>query len=303
MSRINSKFGYLLILLFLISALLISIAPYKNQIQQSTSQINTSTSPNRYKLTVGHPYNWVDASSGTELILGDDNSVSTTLPFNFTFYDSEFIKIHIVTEGYLTFSFKSVQTSGTIPSSHPHHQNIIAPYWVNLDGTSGQMYIKNFSSYWVAAWENFNLDNGSFTGSFETILYNNGDIVFNYDILENVSIYACGLNYGDGVNYSSYNEIVSGLNDFSLEFSLVSGSDTNGAFDSNLIKTIIGVVVTLSILSTLGGITLYYYKKNPEQFKARLNRGKAKIKEGASKLKEKVSKEKKEIKQKTPKNE
>ena len=131
--------------------------------------------------------------------------------------------------------------------------------------------------------------------------------------MHNVSTYACGLNYGDGINYSSYNELTSDINDFSLKFSLITSDGGNGVSDSNFINVIVAVVVTVGIVSIAGGITLYYYKKNPEQFKAKLSRGKTKIKEGASKLKEKVrsglakskekkSKDKKKIRQKTPKN-
>jgi hypothetical protein len=316
MGIINSNIkikAFLITLFFIVFIMGMSPKHFKSPLYQNISQINMSAGLTRYDVTSGYPYNWIDASSGTELILGDDNSVSTSLPFNFTFYDSNFEELHIITEGYLTFSFKSVLTTGEIPSSHPHRQNIIAPYWTNLDGTSGTIYVKNFTSYWVVAWENFNHDNGSYAGSFEAILYNDGDIVFNYDILQNVSTYACGLNYGDGNNYSSYNELASGVNNVSIKFNLIIGTG-NGGIDGNIINIIVGVVVTLGIVSTAGGITLYYYKKNPEQFKAKLSRGKTKIKDSASKLKKKaqngfektkeqVKKSKDRIKQKTPKKE
>ncbi|MFX1379835.1 MAG: hypothetical protein ACFFA4_12165 [Promethearchaeota archaeon] len=305
---------YLLILFIIIFTMWLCVLPLKSPLNHNISQINLSASQFRYKMTLDYPFDWIDASSGTGLLLGDDDSSSTTLPFNFTFYDGTFEEIHIVTEGYLTFSFKSVLTSGVIPSSHPHRQNIIAPYWTNLDGISGKIYIKNFTSYWVVAWENFHHNNGSFAGSFEAVLYNDGDIVFNYDKLQNISTYTCGLNYGDGINYSSYNELASNVNDFSIKFSLIIGDGGNGGFDNNFINAIVGVVVTLGIVSTAGGITFYYYKKNPEQFKAKLRRGKAKIEESTSKLrkkvknglersKEQVKKVKTRIKQKTPKNE
>ncbi|MFX0024273.1 MAG: hypothetical protein ACFE9S_18245 [Candidatus Hermodarchaeota archaeon] len=311
-SKIKRKV-FIITLFFLALIMGISTKLPLNPLNQNSSQINISAGLTKYKVTLGYPYNWIDASSGSELILGDDNSASTSLPFNFTFYDGIFEEIHIVTEGYLTFSFKSVLTTGIIPSSHPHRQNIIAPFWTNLDGTSGNIYIKNFTSHWVVAWENINHDNGSFAGSFEAVLYNDGDIVFNYDTLQNVSTYACGLNYGDGNNYSSYSELDSGVNDFSIKFSFTIGSG-NGGIDGNIINIIVGVVVTLGVISTAGGITLYYYKKNPEQFKAKLGRGKEKIKEGTSKLKQKVKnglekskeqvkKSKDRIKQKTPKKE
>jgi len=317
MSFINSKIKlktYLLVLFFLILGMMVSNIPPKSPINQNLSQISINVSLSNYEVNLGHPYDWIDASSGIKLILGDDNSASTILPFNFTFYDRIFKEIHIITEGYLTFSFKSVQTSGAIPSSHPHRQNIIAPYWTNLDGTSGNIFIKNFSSYWVAAWENFSHDNGSYAGSFEVILHNNGDIVFNYDILENLSTYACGLNYGDGNNYSSYDELTLGVNDFSIKFSLTVENGSNGGFDNNIINIVVGMSVTLGIVSTVGIITLYFYKKNPEQFKAKFSKGKEQFKEIASrfkkklknglvKSKEQIKKGKNRIKGKTPKNE
>ena len=180
-SKVKSKV-FLITLFFMAFIMGISTQLPINPLNRDLSQINISAGLIRYKVTLGYPYNWIDATSGTELILGDDNSASTSLPFNFTFYDGIFEDINVVTEGYLTFSFKSVLTIGTIPSSHPHRQNIIAPYWTNLDGTSGNIYIKNFTSYWVVAWENINHDNRSIAGSFEVVLYNDGDIVFNYDI-------------------------------------------------------------------------------------------------------------------------
>ena len=204
---------------FLILGMPLKIITYEFQLNNSAYPIKISANHFSYQITSGITYTWINASSGTELLLEDDDYASTILPFNFTFYDGHFTEIYITTEGYLTFSSTNVQTNPSIPSSHPHRQNIIAPYWTNLDGTSGKIYVENFSSYWVVAWENFNHDNTSFAGSFETILYNTGDIVFNYDILENVSNYGCGLNYGDGINYSSYNDLSSGINDFSIKFS------------------------------------------------------------------------------------
>lgn len=121
---INSLFlGFLLVL-----SMPIIIEIHSIQLNNTCYSINLSASPINYIITPGYPYTWIDASNGVELILGDDDSNKTTLPFNFTFYDGNFNEIDITTEGYLTFSFKSVQTTPTIPSSHPHRQNIIASY-------------------------------------------------------------------------------------------------------------------------------------------------------------------------------
>ena len=73
-------------------------------------------------------------------------------------------------------------------------------------------------------------------------------------------------------------------------------------------------VITAVVISASGGIALYFYKKNPEQFKTKLGQSKTRIKESASKLKkklkegsvklkEKVSKDKNGIKTKSPKEE
>jgi hypothetical protein len=307
----------LIVIAILTSPALISIEIFFTHPNNSNYQINMSADHITYTITEGNPYAWINASSGIEMILGDDDSATTQLPFNFSFYDGIYNEIYVTTEGYLTFTSKSVQTIGTIPSSHPHRQNIIAPYWTNLDGSSGSIFIKNFSTYWVVAWENFNLDNGSYLGTFEAILYNNGNIVFNYKELSNVSAYACGLNYGDGNNYSLYSLLTSDTDGFSLKFTRTRGGSSNGGngrLDQNTISTIVGVVVPIGILIIIGGVTLFFYRKNPEQFKAKLNHTKSRLKEGTAKmktklktgtatLKEKVNKREKQIKEKKPKKE
>ncbi|MFX1385075.1 MAG: hypothetical protein ACFFBP_21840 [Promethearchaeota archaeon] len=270
----------LILLLLVFSGSMILSDIQMNQINYEFNYIKISASHNRYKITSGNPYNWIDASSGKELSIEDDDAVQTILPFNFTFYDEFFTEISITTEGYLTFLSKFVvQEVCKIPSSHPHNQKIIAPYWANLDGTYGNLYIKNFTTYWVVAWMNFNHDNGSYAGSFQAILYENGDIVFNYDKLENVSTYACGLNYGDGNNYTSYSELTSSINDFSIKFSLTSSNGGNEFLDGNTINIILAVTIPLALICIAGGITFYFYRKNPERFKEKFRQVKAKIKQ------------------------
>lgn len=288
-SVINLKTKLIMVLIFimfLILPILIGFEKFETQAKIPNYQVNINASHVNYTIVVGHPFTWINISSGTELVLGDDDYAGTYLPFNFSFYDGDYDEITITTEGYITFSYKSVLTIGTIPSSHPHRQNIIAPFWTNLDGTSGNIYVKNFSTYWVVAWENMNHDNGSFAGTFETILYSNGNIVFNYKTLSNVSSYACGLNYGDGNNYSSYNQLTSDINNFSIKFSptTTSGDGGNGVIDNNTINLIVGITVPVGIISIIAGTALFFYRKNPEQFKSKLSNVKVKLKEGTAKV-------------------
>lgn len=295
--RIVRLKGFLILICFLMFGAVTYAEISEFQSKSATPQIKLSASHTNYTTSLNYPYSWVNASSGTELVLGDDNYVSTTLPFNFTFYDNNFSEITITTEGFLTFSFKSVQTIGIIPSSHPHRQNIIAPYWTNLDGTSGKIYVKNFSSSWVVTWENFNLDNGSYTGTFETILFENGDIVFNYDILENVSTYACGINYGDGIYYNSIALLISDTSNYSIKFSKTNGNSNggNGGMGGNNADIIVAVTVPIGVIALAGGITVFYYRKNPEQFKAKIKDLKGRMKNASEKTKNEVKKIKNKV--------
>ncbi|MFX1456785.1 MAG: hypothetical protein ACFFDB_15535 [Promethearchaeota archaeon] len=306
----------ILFLFFLIIPTTIRSMTPESQLTDFSDQLNINAGAINYTMTLGTPYTWINVSSGTELILGDDDFTTAPLPFNFIFYDGNYSEVTITTEGYLTFSFKSVLTSCTFPETHPHRQNIIAPYLTDLEGTSGKIYIKNFSTYWVVSWEDINLNNGSYAGTFQSILFENKDIVFNYKELRNVSsgAYACGLNYGDGNNYSSYNQLTSDINEYSIKFTLTTDSTSNGGnggLDQGVINTIVGVVVPIGIISLIAGITFFLYRRNPEQFKAKLSSTKqklkessakltAKLKEGKTKIKEKVSKSEKKVNTKKP---
>ncbi|MFW9896932.1 MAG: hypothetical protein ACFFD7_14090 [Candidatus Thorarchaeota archaeon] len=305
------------VLIFLLFLIIPTTTQSMNFVSPTTNfsdQVNVNAAIVNYTMTMGAPYSWINISSGTELVLGDNDYIDTALPFNFTFYDGNHNVVTIISEGYLTFSFKSVLTSCIFPTSHPHRQNIIAPYLTNLDGNSGRIYIKNFSTYWVASWEDIDLDNGSYAGTFQSVLYKNGDIIFNYKELRNVGSYACGLNYGDGNNYSSYNQLTSSINEYSIKFIFTTdniNNGGNGGLDQGAINTIVAVVVPIGIVSLVVGITFFFYRKNPEQFKAKLSNTKqrlkkssakltSKIKEGSTKVKGKVSKSEKKVKTKKP---
>jgi hypothetical protein len=306
--------SFLLFLSFLIIPTSTQSMNLVSPITNFYGKVNINAAIVNYTMTTGAPYSWINVSSGTELILGDNNHIDTPLPFNFTFYDGIHDIVTVTSEGYLTFSFKSVLTGCTFPTSHPHRQNIIAPYLTNLDGNSGRIFIKNFSTYWVSSWEDINLDNGSYAGTFQSVLYNNGDIIFNYKELRNVGSYACGLNYGDGNNYSSYNQLTSSIDECSIKFTFTTdniNNGGNGGLDQGAINTIVAVVVPIGIVSLMVGITFYLYRKNPEQFKAKLSSAKqrlresstkltTKIKEGSAKVKDKVSKSEKKVKIKKP---
>ncbi|TKJ27482.1 MAG: hypothetical protein CEE42_02160 [Promethearchaeota archaeon Loki_b31] len=204
-----------------------------------------------YNMIPGYDYSWIDASGGTELYLNDDDYSTQSLPFDFQFYNKIFSTIYLGSNGYLSFTDTSPDEAGNdpIPSGDLDNYYLIAPFWDDLrptsGGGSGNIYVQSFGTYWVAEWENIEHYNGNLIGSFEVILYDSGEIIFNYDYIDYVGDgYTCGLNLGINISYyNSYQGLTALTDDFALRFiidpqpgpfnlsSNAGTPDNNGAFD------------------------------------------------------------------------
>jgi len=179
-----------------------------------------------YIMNEENPYEWIDASSGTELFLSDDGYSTETLPFSFPFYNETFSTIYLGSNGYLSFSDSTPSdwSNDLIPSSDSDNIYLIAPFWDDLQpasgGGGGTIYIQSFDTYWVAEWLDIEHLNGNLVGTFELILHENGDIVFNYDYLDYTNGgYTCGLNLGlDTSYYNTYQDLNELTDDFSIRF-------------------------------------------------------------------------------------
>jgi hypothetical protein len=175
-----------------------------------------------YIMTIDYGYNWIDASGGTELILSDDGYATIALPFNFQFYNETFSTIYLGSNGYLSFtdSSPSDYTNDPIPSGDLDNYYLIAPFWDDLlPPAGGHIYVQSFGTYWVAEWLDIYHIGGPLLGSFELILYDTGEIIFNYDYISYTGGgYTCGLNLGvDTDYYNSYQ----GLNDLTENFAIL----------------------------------------------------------------------------------
>jgi len=139
-----------------------------------------------YSMIVGHPYNWINTTTGTELPLGDIGYSAQDLPFNFTYYNETYSTIYLGANGYLSFTDPTPndETNDQIPSTAVDNRYLIAPFWDDLltfsAGGNGTIYVQNFTNYWIAAWFDIEHNDGNYIGTFEVILYENGDIIFNY---------------------------------------------------------------------------------------------------------------------------
>ena len=89
-----------------------------------------------YKLDSDHPFQWIDATSGTRLDISDaDDAIETVaIGFNFEFYGVPYSEIKIDSNGILKFGDTNSAftfANAPIPSTEPPN-GIIAPYWDDL---------------------------------------------------------------------------------------------------------------------------------------------------------------------------
>ncbi|MBY9014252.1 MAG: hypothetical protein KGD68_01030, partial [Candidatus Lokiarchaeota archaeon] len=213
----------------------------------ATASIN---SLHNYTMTTGYTYNWIDVSGGTELLLGDDGYSTQSLPFDFPFYNQTFSTIYLCSNGYLSFNDSSPDywINDPLPSGDPDNYYLIAPFWDDLipasGGGSGNIYVQSFGTYWVAEWLDIIVwPSGPLVGTFEVILHESGEIIFNYDYLSYTGGgYTCGLNLGADVQYyNSYQGLNDSTDNFAIFFTYTPGDfilssnagapDDDGNFD------------------------------------------------------------------------
>ncbi|MCP4762355.1 MAG: hypothetical protein GY870_11290 [archaeon] len=179
-------------------------------------------------------FNWIDASGSPDLGLSDDGSASHSLPFSFEFYDQAFSTVYICSNGYISFSDTSPSdwSNNPIPSSATEHAYLIAPFWDDLrPGSSppggGTIHVMDGNDggvdYCAISWVDiFHYSSGPEIGTFEVILYENGNIKFQYiDILYTGGGFTCGLNKGDGLNATIYSGITSSTTNLAVLFTPV----------------------------------------------------------------------------------
>ncbi len=158
--------------------------------------------------TGGPSYDWIEPTDARlALNVGDDTIVSLPpLPFPFPYYDSTFSEVNVSTNGFLSFinGQPSFPNNSVIPSSQIPNCALY-PYWDDLvlpPDQSGKIYYQTIGTtpnrIFVITWSNVARKNTDFSKrlNFQVILYENGDIIFQYkDVL-------CGAqwaNYGKDV--------------------------------------------------------------------------------------------------------
>lgn len=134
--------------------------------------------------------NWIDASGGTDTGLADNCNSQTSIPigFSFKYYENTYSNAIIDFNGFVTFtSGYDCYSEGNVPYiSTPN--NVIAPYWGYFQNGSGHVrYLQGGSApnrYLVIEWYQMTDGDSAASYTFETILYENGDILFQYQTMD-----------------------------------------------------------------------------------------------------------------------
>ncbi|MEM1054490.1 MAG: M36 family metallopeptidase [Bacteroidota bacterium] len=132
----------------------------------------------------GPAYDWVDISgTGTAVTLADDDSEPVSLPWNFSFYGTEYSTVFVASNGYLLFgSGSTAYTNEPIPTASAPN-NLVAPFWDDLNPTrGGQVYVQDMGDgRFVVQWDGVpHYDTSSETMTFQVILYEGGAMLFQY---------------------------------------------------------------------------------------------------------------------------
>jgi hypothetical protein len=133
--------------------------------------------------------NWISASGGVDTGLGaagyPDYTGAIDIGFPFNFYENTFNYLYISRYGFLSFDNTNLwNEQSQIPSPEPPN-DVIAPHWVPADGATYVRYLRGGSApnrWFVVEWNQLysDYDEELDVYTFETILYESGDILFQY---------------------------------------------------------------------------------------------------------------------------
>lgn len=151
----------------------------------------------------GPVYNWIDISdgSGTQIPISGSNMISNviSLGFSFPFYDSNYSYLRVCTNGWISFTTFSTAYNNTDLPDPIAPKGLIAPLWDNLIFQTGSaaFYRKDLDKF-IIQWDEVYSVSGFGSYTFEMIIYDNGDIVIQYENLNSIDhSYTVGIQNGN----------------------------------------------------------------------------------------------------------
>ena len=138
----------------------------------------------------GPIFDWIDISlTGTEVQLTGNNSISSeiTIGFPFSFYGQPYTDFRVCTNGWLSFNTFSVAYNNQALPSNLAPRAMIAPLWDDLIfQPDSRLYYENQGNKLVLMYENVYRITGEGPYTFEVILFDNDNIVLQYQNLQNL---------------------------------------------------------------------------------------------------------------------
>jgi len=133
-------------------------------------------------------WTWVDATTGGTLtpLTYNMDEVTVSLPFSFKYYENVYSEVNLSAYGYMGFGYDYLYDQQSPIPNPSSPNNVVAPFWTFIDlansGSTNRVYTKTGGespNRWFAVeWYQVKYDDETYT--FEAILYENGDIQFQY---------------------------------------------------------------------------------------------------------------------------
>jgi len=149
----------------------------------------------------GPNYTWVEIDfCGIPIGTADDsNEGPFELGFPFYFYGNEYNSVRVSTNGFLSFTSTATSyTNQPIPSSEDPNA-LLAPFWDDLNPTNGgQIYYFSWGDHFVVQYNEIPHYSGGGPETFQVVIYDDGNILFNYKTVDTVNSCTVGIENESG---------------------------------------------------------------------------------------------------------
>ncbi|MCB9134882.1 MAG: hypothetical protein H6636_05625 [Anaerolineales bacterium] len=155
------------------------------------------------------PVNWIDASGGvnTGILTNRDYTGLVDIGFPFRFYENTYMQLYISFYGRVSFSDENMLNDWDVTPSIRKPNDVIAPRWSPANYVEGYVrYLQGGTApyrWFVVEWNRIiRVVDGNLLGdyTYEMILHENGDIVFQYGSMNGTMCQPSGIENSTGTD-------------------------------------------------------------------------------------------------------
>lgn len=164
-------------------------------------------------------YNWVEINSVAPVSFLNnayDYAGPIDLGFSFPFYENSYSELYLTTNGLLAMGQALISYGNTSIPLTAWPNNLIAPLWTNAPLGDGKVYVKSEPNAsprrFIVEWEGTGSSDDPIPLTYQAILYETGDIVFQYkQVGTNLTTLTIGVEDPDGYHGSQFMNNTPGL--------------------------------------------------------------------------------------------